>query len=51
LGALVGAAQPGEGMVRVLSPVSGETGRCWDWLLAGVGWRGALPGRAGLDHI
>ena len=40
-GSSCGAAQPGEGMVKVLTPVCGETGRCWDWLLEGS------PGRQG----
>ena len=37
-----GRAQPlaEDGAVKVLVPVAGEAGRRWDWLQAGVGWRG-----------
>lgn len=46
-----GRAQPltEEGAVKALVPVAGEAGRRWDWLQAGVGWRG--PRVAGLAYM
>lgn len=37
--------QPAEAVVKVLIPVSGETSRCSDWLLAGVGVEGSPGGQ------